>query len=584
MQYRSIYTIVIIAGLMGSLSAQDTNSIRARAEWEEVSAVVIVWDQFTVGGTKPPYNETPWREKATLAKIAQGSLDEGVQVYVLQGEGENAEQDLEQFGVASPNLVIVPFVANEYQWISGFCRDNGPVNVYTNGVDSLKLAAWADDGTAKLMAELLDLPLIYNDVDGDFYTDGGNFMTDGHGSLLNDTKRLSVVEDSTVHAIYREQLGISRIFDLPPYSIHIDYYMKLIDEETIVVADIPTSNYLPPYDDYFNDNTDIQAAMDTIAKNYLTCYGRPYKFVRITNPPTYSNEIELNFTARTADQTYTNSLIVNGTVFVPMYDTLIGGYTADHAYFDSVALATYREVMPGYNILPVPSMQMAARGGAVHCITTEIGAMEPIFISHAWLPDTLEQAVGPLEISAVIRTFSGIADAQVYVRDDPLGAFQPVTMNTAPGDTFTAYLQSRAPGTQLDYYISATSNNGKTVTKPWVAPEGYFTTRLEEALDISDAGNALPKRLTLLPNWPNPFNPATTISYILPSAQATQLRIYDLLGREIALLVTGVQASGEHHIVWDGRDNKGRDASAGIYLARISVPGNSQTIKMLLVK
>lgn len=584
MRYRICYQVLSILVLTGSLDAQATDGIRARAEWEETSAVVIVWDQFTQGGTKPPFDEVPWREKATLAKIAQGVLEEGLTVYVLQGEGENAEQDLAQLGVVSPNLVIVPFIGTEYQWITSFCRDNGPINLYTNGVDSLKLAGWADDGTAKLMAEVLELPLIYNDVKGDYYTDGGNFMTDGHGSLINDTKRLFVVEDTTVHKIYREQLGISRIFDLPPYSIHIDYYMKLIDEETIVVADIPPSNYLPPYDEYYNDNTDIQAAMDTIAKNYLSCYGRPYKFVRITNPPTYANEIELNFHARTADQTYTNSLIVNGTVFVPTYDTLIGGSTAGHAYYDSVALATYKELMPGYRIVPVPSMQFAGRGGAVHCITTEIGTPEPVFISHAWLSDTVNQTTQPLEISAVLHTRSGIADAQVYVRYDNAGSFLPVSMNAASGDTFTAYLEPQAPGTRMDYYISATSNSGKTVTKPWVAPEGYFTTWLGGALAISDAADALPEQLALLPNWPNPFNPATTITYILPGALAVQLGVYDLLGKEITMLVKGIQAAGEHHIVWDGRDSRGHDVAAGVYFARITVPGYSNSIKMLLLK
>jgi agmatine/peptidylarginine deiminase len=511
-------------------------------------------------------------------------LEEGLTVYVLQGEGENAESDLAQLGVVSPNLVIVPFIANEYPWITAFCRDNGPLNLYTNGTDSLKLAGWANDGTAKLMAELLELPLIYNDVNGDFYTDGGNFMTDGSGTLISDTKRLFVVEDSTIHAIYREQLGISRIFDLPPYSIHIDYYMKLIDEETIVVADIPPGNYLPPYDDYFADNADIQAAMDTIAENYLSCYGRPYKFVRITNPPTYSNEMELNFTARTADQTYTNSLIVNGTVFVPTYDTLIGGYTADHAWYDSVALATYRDLMPGYRIVPVPSMQMAGRGGAVHCVTTEIGAMEPIFISHAWLPDTLYQTAEPLEISAMIRTRSGIAGVQLYTRYDPGGPFQSTAMAAAAGDTFTAYLPPQAPGTRMEYYISATANSGKTVTRPWVAPEGTFTTWLGEILAAEADRPPLPEQLTLLQNWPNPFNPTTTVAYRLSSRQAVQLSIHDLLGQEIAVLADEVQGAGSHQLVWDGRDGRGRDVSAGIYFARIITPGYTTSIKMLLVK
>ena len=88
-------------------------------------------------------------------------------------------------------------------------------------------------------------------------------------------------------------------------------------------------------------NQDIQAAMDYISNNFLSCYGRPYKFVRITNAPTI-NLISLNLTALTSDLSYVNSLILNKTVIIPSFDSfeldlisfhrvnfLFSGYTAD---------------------------------------------------------------------------------------------------------------------------------------------------------------------------------------------------------------------------------------------------------------
>ena len=93
-----------------------------------------------------------------------------------------------------------------------------------------------------------------------------------------------------------------------------------------------------------------------------------------------------------------------------------------------------------------------------------------------------------------------------------------------------------------------------------------------------------PKEIALHGNYPNPFNPRTTISYALPAASQVDLRIYDLLGREVARLVSGEQAAGYHEAVWEA----GRFAS-GVYVYRMRVEGaeGQHTLKqrtMLLVK
>ncbi len=93
-----------------------------------------------------------------------------------------------------------------------------------------------------------------------------------------------------------------------------------------------------------------------------------------------------------------------------------------------------------------------------------------------------------------------------------------------------------------------------------------------------------PKEIALHGNYPNPFNPRTTISYALPAASQVDLRIYDLLGREVARLVSGEQAAGYREAVWEA----GRFAS-GLYLYRLMVndEAGDRTVKqrmMLLVK
>ncbi|UCD37303.1 MAG: T9SS type A sorting domain-containing protein [Fidelibacterota bacterium] len=99
------------------------------------------------------------------------------------------------------------------------------------------------------------------------------------------------------------------------------------------------------------------------------------------------------------------------------------------------------------------------------------------------------------------------------------------------------------------------------------------------------AGTPLPSGLALHANYPNPFNPATTIRFNLPFATEARLVVYDLLGREIATLVQGQRPAGLQQVSWNGRDASGREVPSGVYISRLTMPGGqARTIKMLLLK
>lgn len=88
-----------------------------------------------------------------------------------------------------------------------------------------------------------------------------------------------------------------------------------------------------------------------------------------------------------------------------------------------------------------------------------------------------------------------------------------------------------------------------------------------------------PETFTLHPAYPNPFNPATTLRYALPSAQYVILKVYDLMGRETAALVDRHQPAGEYQLLFDAGH-----LPSGIYLARFTAGVYQRSIKMLLVK
>ncbi len=79
-----------------------------------------------------------------------------------------------------------------------------------------------------------------------------------------------------------------------------------------------------------------------------------------------------------------------------------------------------------------------------------------------------------------------------------------------------------------------------------------------------------PKEYTLLGNYPNPFNPSTTISYALPFQSSVELIIYDIMGREIKSFSIPSQSSGYQNIIWNGTNENGNSVASGIYLYRIS--------------
>ena len=76
----------------------------------------------------------------------------------------------------------------------------------------------------------------------------------------------------------------------------------------------------------------------------------------------------------------------------------------------------------------------------------------------------------------------------------------------------------------------------------------------------------IPDSYTLYQNFPNPFNAITTIRFALPEESMITLKIFDILGREIKTLVSGVICGpGTHFILWDGNDNFGKNVSTGVY-------------------
>ena len=114
--------------------------------------------------------------------------------------------------------------------------------------------------------------------------------------------------------------------------------------------------------------------------------------------------------------------------------------------------------------------------------------------------------------------------------------------------------------------------------KSTILAEAYINGR-HFVSDILNVKNELPETYVLLQNFPNPFNPTTTIKYAVASTRQVQLKIYDVLGNEVAVLVDEEKSPGNYNVEFDASK-----FSSGVYICRLIAGNKSKFIKMILVK
>jgi hypothetical protein len=133
-----------------------------------------------------------------------------------------------------------------------------------------------------------------------------------------------------------------------------------------------------------------------------------------------------------------------------------------------------------------------------------------------------------------------------------------------------------------------TSANGHSVINQgsgWTSfTQGELMIRAIVYTGTSIEGELNPALTLAASNFPNPFNPTTTISYSVPTSGPTTVKVYNLKGQEITTLVNNEMTSGNYSVVWNGTDSKGNSVSSGIYFVRVQNSGKAVTSKMLLSK
>jgi hypothetical protein len=104
------------------------------------------------------------------------------------------------------------------------------------------------------------------------------------------------------------------------------------------------------------------------------------------------------------------------------------------------------------------------------------------------------------------------------------------------------------------------------------------------ATGVDDGSDSYIPVSVLYPNYPNPFNPETTIRFAVAQKSEVELDIYNLKGQKVKTLADGLYNTGNHSLVWNGKDDKGINVASGIYFYKLTAGNLTKTRKMMLLK
>ncbi len=494
-----------------------STAVRASAEWEEIDALMIAWTGYST----------------ILSQIAHAAQTE-TKVIIICSDSNAVKNTLTSNGVPFTNIdyLIAPFN-------SIWCRDYGQWNIYRQDVDSLALIDWTynrprpkDDTVPSSIMNYTGLPMYETTTaPNDLIHTGGNFMCDGFGTGFS--SKLIINENPTkteaqIDSIMSQFMGINRYIKMEvlPYDgiHHIDMHMKLLDEETILMGLYPAA---------IADGPQIEANLQYVLSNFNSVYGTPYKVVRIPMPPDANNLYPNNSNADY--RTFTNSVFVNKTIILPFYDT----------QYDTIARRIYEEALPGYKVVGIDCNSIIPSLGAIHCITKEIAARDPLLISHQPLHDTYNTTI-PYTVTARIQHASGIQQAYIYYTTDTAQPWQSVSMNNTGGYNWSGDIPAQVGGSIVYYYIEGRSVSGKTQVRPMPAPSGFWKFNV---LLNSGISNTASVKIDFTGTFPNPSHGITCIPVVTPENTEINITLKNVLGQTVIPVFNGVNTGEKKYFM-----------------------------------
>ena len=403
-------------------------------------------------------------------------LANNCQVYcvVTSSQQNQARNTFQNAGVNMNNVTFVNTSTDSY-WI----RDYGPWYIFEDRQPAIVDNVYNrprpnDDEVPSAFASFWGIPMYGMNLE---HT-GGNMMEDGRGHGVSDELvfQENNNNETNVRNKMRDYLGIDpyhvTIDPQGDYIAHVDCWGKYLAPDKILIARLPQSN--SHYNDY-----------EQVANYFATtncCWGYPYRVYRVDEPG--GNTLA----------PYTNSLILNKTVYVPL---------GSNNTYNNNALAVYREAMPGYEVVGVSNSSYSAgweNTDALHCRTRGVMDFNMLFVDHRNVLFGEQAWQDSIAITSKFIAYSGQSLKQdsllVYYSIDG-GAYQVAHM-TATGnpDEYVGYIKGYQGESEVDYYVFGADNSGHRYTQPVFADldPHHFTM---EAHNVTPQGDLVVTPTTL---------------------------------------------------------------------------------------
>lgn len=354
-----------------------------------------------------------------------------------QTEEDNVLSQYTSGGVNTSNCSFLHAPSNSY-----WTRDYGPWYIFDGNGDPgivdfpYNRPRPLDDEIPVEMASYLGINIFGMDIT----TAGGNYMTDGQG--VSSSSELVWEENPSltpadINQMVDDYLGIGNYHVIPDpnnsYIDHIDCWGKFLDIDKVLIREVPSSH--AQYDE-------IEATAAYYASQ-ISAYGYPYQVFRVYTPN---------------DQPYTNSLILNEKVIVPIMGSS----------WDDDALQAYQDAMPGYEIVGHTGSWEST--DALHCRTKGIADIGMLYIQH--IPLLGNQLDLPdYQIQAEITAHSKLAvysDSVFLIYQINGGISDTLLMSYLGGKTYSAIISNPGLGSEVAYYLYAADQSGRNETHPFI--------------------------------------------------------------------------------------------------------------------
>ncbi len=501
-------------------------------EFEESQAVVIGWGSYDAEGNV----DTTSNLAEISSKLCIGIQPEAIVLIRINQPSDSfaIKRYMDEIGSPLYNYRFVLKWGDDW-----WARDFGPIGYYQGDNDSLVMADFKyypgrehDNSIPATVSHLYGFGHKITRMN----FEGGNLIADGFGKVfysdvVSDNNSATgthfpTLASSLVADSMRKILQANQVVQLPALNCdggtgHLDLYLKMMDEETWIAGQYPS--VITASDKTLSENNVTQI------KGMNSVYGRPYRVFRIPLPTdnngSYNQQLTCNG-LNNAGRSFINGITVNKTFIYPIWDGSGSGNVNQRLQVE----ANLKKWFPGMKLFGIDVRAMTGFGGQLHCITMQVPASNPVKFWHPAFRDA--QVLKPsYHLVSTIKNKSGINIANCLWRKGANGTWNTIQLTDSSG-----YLIGDIPGTNLavgdtiQYYLKATTNNGKTAYKPITAPEGFFEFVITSPTQISLFSENQSKLISV---YPNPGNGEISFSSTMSFKSDFEIQVYDFSGRKV---------------------------------------------------